>query len=353
MGMPVVLGPIEGVAVEGGGTSFPERVLSNEEVLRLVASHAWPGRVREDDALAFMAKGLEESMGLSSRAWAHVPGTPFDHAREASTLDLAVAAARTALADARVSPSEIALVLCVTSTPSRMTSALATAIGAALGTHAACMDVRTGCSGGLFALTTAALFLAAGTGRVLLVGTETFSKIIPPGSKMAAVALADGAGALVLGRRNGTGLASAALASDGALGRLITTDGALPPTDGEIARGGYTLSGAPDELSNAIPGKYDEAIGAALDRARVSAAELSLFVPHQTSAPLIRAVATRAGIPRERTFLNVHLHANVGAAGWIVAFVEARAAGRVRSGSHVLFAAVGGGMSWAAAVLTC
>src|SRR5437588_151205 len=94
----------------------------------------------------------------------------------------------------------------------------------------------------------AALAVAAGSGPALVVGAETFSKIVPPQSRTAALALGDGAAALIVGRRGGARLLSAVFQTDGALGKLITTDGALPPTEGEIARGGYLLSGAPDEL---------------------------------------------------------------------------------------------------------
>lgn len=351
--MPVTLGPIDGVAVAGGGVAFPARALTNEEALRAVAPWALPGRELTDERLAFLASGLEETLGVRRRAWAHVLGTPLDHGAEDTTLDLAVRAARAALEDAKVDAGDVPLVLCATSTPHRMTSTVSAALGAALGARAACFDVRSGCSGGLFALTTASLYLAAGVPRVLVVGTETFSKVLPKQSKIAAVSLGDGAAAVVLERREGSALLSAALSTDGNLGGIITTDGALPPTEAEIARGGYELSGAPDELAQVVPGKYAQAIDGALARAGIAPGDVALFVPHQTSTPLVRAVAERAGISAERTFLNVPEHANIGSAGLLGALVEARAAGRFGRGDRVLCAVVGGGMSWAAAVLAC
>jgi len=175
--------------------------------------------------------------------------------------------------------------------------------------------------------------------------------VIPPRSKAAAVALGDGAGALVLGKRAGASLRSAFMCTDGGLGHLISTDGALPPTDAEIARGGYVLGGDADELGAELPGKYAHAITGCLAHAGLTAREVDLFVPHQTSVPLIRGMAARAGIEEARTFMNVPLHANIGSAGWLVALAEARAGGRVGPGARVLVAAVGGGMSWAAALL--
>ncbi len=349
------LGPCDGVCVLGGGTAFPREVLSNEQVLRNLPASARAHRATPvtDEELRFVARGVEESLGVRSRAWAHRVGAPLDPAGTESTLTLGTQAARAALADAGCTIDQISLILCATSTPHRMTSTLSAAIGAELGAHCAAMDTRTGCSAGLFALATGALYLNAGAERVLVIGAETFSKIIPPEHKVAALSLGDGAGALVLGRRAGARLDAAYLQTDGSLGKLITTDGALPPTEAEIARGGYRLSGQPDELLAVVPHKYEEALGHVLARAGLRADQIDLFVPHQTSRTLIAEVCRRVGVPLERAFVNVDRHANIGAAGWLVALVEARAEGRVPPGTRLALAAVGGGMSWAAAVLTC
>jgi 3-oxoacyl-[acyl-carrier-protein] synthase-3 len=229
-----------------------------------------------------------------------------------------------------------------------MSSTLSAAVAQQLGATCAAMDTRTGCSGGLFALATGALYVAAGAGPVLLVGADTFSKVIPPQSKVAALSLGDGAGALVLGDRPGASLDAVFLKTDGGLGGLITTVGALPPTHEEIDRGGYVLSGAPEALTAVVPTKYAEAIGAVLNRARLAPSGLALFAPHQTSRTLIDKLSAELGRPR--TFFNVDRHANIGAAGWVVALVESM--GTLNRGDRLLTAAVGGGMSWGAAVMT-
>ena len=318
-----------------------------------MAPRLWPDReAPAGERLAFLAGGLEESLGVRERAWAHVPGEPFRHGDEESSIDLAFEAGRAALEDARLDAGDLALVLVSTSTPARMTSTLSAQVGARLGANrAACMDLRTGCAAGLFALTTAAMYVDAGAGPVLLVGAETFSKVIPPSYKPAVVALGDGAGALVLEKAERGGLRSAFLATDGTLGKLVATEGGLPPTHEAIDAGDYLLSGDSEGLATTLPTKYLEAIKGALARAGVSPAEIDLYVPHQTSLPLIRAVAATAGIADERTFVNVHRHANIGAAGFIVALAEARSEGRLPDRGRVLLAAVGGGMSWASAVL--
>ena len=343
--MPFEIGPLEGVGVIGSGTAFPALTLSNEDVLRSTGL--------SEERLAFLADGARQTLGVERRSWAHRVGTPLAHADEETTLDLAVFAARAALAEAGLTGVDVALVLVATSTPHRMTASVAAAVGSAIGARAACADVRAGCAGGVLALGQAALAVAAGTGPVLVIGAETFSKIVPPESRTAALSLGDGAGALVIGRRQGCALLGAFFETDGALGRLITTDGALPPTEAEVARGGYLLSGAPDELLQIVPGRYQAALDRALGRAGTGPAAIDLYVPHQTSSDLIRRVATEAGFASSRVYSHVERHANIGAAGWIVALAEARSEGRCSTGKRIAVAAVGGGLSWGAAVLRC
>jgi 3-oxoacyl-[acyl-carrier-protein] synthase-3 len=343
--MAFEIGPLDGISVLGGGSAFPALELTNEEVLRAFGL--------EGERLRFVAHGARETMGVWKRAWAHRVGAPLAHGSENTTLDLAIRAGRSALADSGLDAGALSLVLVATSTPHRMTASVAAAVGSALGARAACADVRGGCSAGILAFAQASLAVAAGNGPALVIGAETFSKIVPPESRAAALALADGAAALVVGRRDGARLLAASFETDGALGRLISTDGAMPPTEAELTRGGYLLSGAPDELAATVPGKYESAISRALGRAGLGPDAIDLFAPHQTSSELIAKVAARAGIAHARVFSHVERHANIGAAGWLCALVEARAEGRCPPGARVLAASVGGGMSWGALVLQC
>lgn len=342
------LGPIHGVAILATGCAFPPRTLSNADVLRTLGHLYWDASSLTDDRIEFLARAVGESMGVSERAWAHIPGTPFEHEAEPSTLDLAVAAARDALS--RIEAAQIGLVICCTSTPARMTSTTSAVVGAKLGLDAACMDLRTGCSAGVFALSTAALFVQA-TGRsVLLVGTETFSKVLPVAHKGAVMSLADGAGALVLGPGAGSMLA-ACMGTDGNLGHLVNTPGALPAVAEDIERGAFFLAGAPEELGAHLPVKYISVVRAALARAGLVGADVQHYVPHQTSETLIRHVAAHCEIPSERVFVNVPRHGNIGSAGWMVALHEARQQRSMQPGQNLLIASVGGGMSWASCIL--
>lgn len=345
---PVLVGPFDGVGVLGAGTAFPELELDNAQALRCLPREAFRGRDVDEDELAFLAAGAREQMGVEKRRWAHPVGTPLEPSKELSSFDLGLVAAQAALADARLGADALHVVGCVTSTPHRMTSTVSAPLGAALGARAACMDVRTGCASGLFALGSLA---GLGTFPALLVGAETFSKVIPPVSKAAALSLGDGSGALVWGRKSGARLESLFLETDGRLAGLVTTDGALPPTQSELERGGYLLTGDAEALKASVLPRYVDAIANALAHAKLKAGDIDLFVPHQTGVPMIHAICTKSELPLEKTFVNVPVHSNVGAAGWLVALAEAKAQGRLRDGMRVLVAAVGGGMSWGAAVL--
>lgn len=340
-----IAGAQGGPAVLGAGTAFAKHHLSNSDVLLRMGD-----KYQNENRRRFAAAGLEETLGVRERTWTHLVGEA-QRDDEESSVDLAVRAARAALHDAGLSASDLGLIICSTSSPHRMTGTSSAAVHAALQANGitvdcAGMDVRTGCAGGLFALVTAGLYLQAGVGPVLLVGSETFSKVIPHMHKTPMVALGDGAGALVLGQRKGAQIHAGFMRSDGALSGLVATQGVMPPTAQAIASGGYLLSGDPERLGAELPGKYLEAIGSVQERN--GGVPLDLFVPHQTSRPLIEALADKANIARDKTFINVERHANIGVAGWMVALAEAREQKRVSSGSTVLLAAVGGGMSWAA-----
>jgi 3-oxoacyl-[acyl-carrier-protein] synthase-3 len=300
-----------------------------------------------DEELQFVATSLETTLGVRERYWSHVPGTPLHVEPEESVVDLAARAARAALENAGILAESLSMVLCGTSTPHRMTSTVSAQVALAIGASGAAMDTRTGCSGAMFALATGAHLVAGGAGPVLVVGVDAFSRVLPPHSRLAAISLGDGAAALVLGAREGSAVESVFLRTDGSLGQLITTDGALPPTHAEIDRGGYWLSGAPDALTAVVPAKYEEAISAVMKRA--GANEVDLFAPHQTSKTLIAELCRRCAIPPERAFISVERHANIGAAGWLAALHLSRE--RAQRGNRVLTAAVGGGMSWGAALL--
>ena len=158
---------------------------------------------------------------------------------------------------------------------------------------------------------------------------------------------------LVLGRREGPVLHAVFSQTDGTLGGLVTTAGAMPPTIADIERGAYQLSGEADELAETVPSKYLDAIANVLERAAMTIADIDLFVPHQTTQSLADKLGDALGLPRAKVYTDgVPRHANIGAGGWMAGLVGARDAGRCPPGTTVLVATVGGGMSWGAAIWT-
>jgi acetoacetyl-CoA synthase len=351
----VTVGPISDVCILGTGTAFPARALSNLDVLRAVAPGLWAHRPQPPDEqeLRFIAEGAAHNLGIRRRYWAHDVGTPFGASNETSVVELAISAAREAILDAQVTASDLSLVLCATSTPSRMTSTLSSAVGAALGTRVACMDTRSGCAGALFGLTTGALYVAATGLPILLVGAETFSKVIPPNDKRAALTLGDAAGALVLGPSSKGALEAAHLESDGSLSKLIQTDGSLPPTHQDIERGAYFLSGSAEGLAEVVPERGEWAIRSVLSRAQLLPGDVDVFIPHISSVQVLEELCARTDISRAKAQTTFAEHGNVGAAGWMVSLAEARRQKRISAGMKLLISSVGGGLSYAAALLRC
>lgn len=125
----------------------------------------------------------------------------------------------------------------------------------------------------------------------------------------------------------------------------------MPPTAAAIEAGGYFLAGDPAGLKEAIPGAYLAAVRGALEHAGLSPSDVEAYVPHQVGRQVVVGVCEELGIPLEKAWIAPERHANIGAAGWLVALAEARAEGFVRPGQTVALASVGGGMSWAGAVL--
>lgn len=336
-------GPFPNVVIRGGATAFPSRTLDNADVLR------WLDPDRDPRRLAFAAEGLSQTLGVRTRAWARLPGDAGSDVSD--TARLATEAARDALSDAEVGADEVDVLIVATSTPPRWTSTVSSSVGGALGLRATAFDLRSGCAGALIALSTAAMYLQHGARNVLVVGADTFSKAIPANDRTSALLLGDGAAAVVIGRGAGA-LRGACTVSDGALGRLVHTPGALPPTPEDAATGAYALHGDPTGFADAVPALYAEVIAGVLDHSGLVVADVR-YVPHQAGRAVIHAVADRFGIPRDRTFEAVDRHANTGAASALTALVEARREGFVGPGDDVLLASVGGGMSAAALVWRC
>jgi 3-oxoacyl-[acyl-carrier-protein] synthase III len=270
-----------------------------------------------------------------------------------TTKTLAVEASKRALADAGVQASEIDLIICATATPDLTFPATATLIQAELGIPVCiAFDVQAVCSGFVYAMTIADAMLQAGQGTTaLVIGAETFSRILDWSDRSTCVLFGDGAGAAVLrsvplSEAGGKGVLAHALRADGRQSDLLYVDSGA-------SRGGRIgkLKMQGQAVFRHAVGNISEAIGACCEKAGVSVDDVDWFVPHQANKRILDGVAKRMGLPDEKVIVSVHLHGNTSAASVPLAFDLARKDGRIKAGDLVLLEAMGGGFTWGATLI--
>ncbi len=316
--------------VVGTGSGLPARVVTNAELAeRVDTSDEW----------------IVQRTGIRQRYLADASET---------TSVLGIRAARAALDDAGLTGDDIDLVICATSTPDHTFPSTATQIQAALGiTAGAAFDLQAVCAGFVFAVTTADKFLATGAARrALVVGAETFSRIVDWKDRTTCVLFGDGAGAIVLEAQDmaeagaDRGVLSASLRSDGRHREKLYVDGG----PGSTGTTGYLRMQGKDVFRFAV-GSVMDVIEDALEKGGATAADLDWFVPHQANRRIIEASADKLGIPHDKVVLTVDRHGNTSAASIPLALDVARRDGRIRRGDLVMIEAIGGGFSWGAALI--
>lgn len=314
--------------VVGCGGYLPERIVTNDELAsRLDTSDAW----------------IRQRTGIGERRIA-APGE--------LTSDLAVAAARRALQRAGMSGSDLDLIVLATATPDETFPSTAVKVQAQLGMkRGAAFDVQAVCSGFIFALAVADNALRLGQARTaLVIGAETFSRILDWQDRGTCVLFGDGAGAVVLnavsGGPNGRGVLSTHLHSDGRQHDILYVDGG-PSSTGTA---GLLRMEGREVFRQAIQ-HLTEAVDEALAANGLRPSEIDWLVPHQANTRIIDAVGRKLGLPAEKTVLTIERHANTSAASIPLALEEAVSDGRIRPGHLVLMEALGGGLTWGASVV--
>jgi 3-oxoacyl-[acyl-carrier-protein] synthase-3 len=270
------------------------------------------------------------------------------------TSDLAVKAARRALDAAGIAAAEVDLIVLATSTPDNTFPATAAKVQAALGvTGGAAFDVQAVCTGFVYALATADNFIRAGQSRTaLVIGAETFSRILDWQDRGTCVLFGDGAGAVVLravpsnGSNAERGVLSTHLHADGRQYDLLYVDGGVSRT----GTAGLLRMEGREVFRHAVSylaGVVDEALAAN----GLSGRDVDWLVPHQANSRIIDAMARKLGLPAEKVVLTIDRHANTSAASVPLALAEAAEDGRIRPGQLVLLEAMGGGLTWGAALV--
>lgn len=313
----------------GAGGYLPERILSNAELAKMVdTSDEW----------------IVERSGIRER---HIA------ADGEMTSDLALAAARRALVNSGTDVAEVDLIVLATATPDQTFPATATKVQAALGiTRGAAFDIQAVCTGFVYALAIADNFLKAGQFRcALVIGAETFSRILDWQDRGTCVLFGDGAGAVVLkaetaaGTINDRGILTTHLYADGRHHDLLYVDGG-PSSTGTT---GHLRMNGREVFKHAVTNMSD-AVNEALAATGLSAGDIDWIVPHQANKRIIDATAKKLGIAPERVVQTVGLHGNTSAASIPLALSCATADGRIKKGQLVLMEGMGGGFTWGSAL---
>jgi 3-oxoacyl-[acyl-carrier-protein] synthase-3 len=271
-----------------------------------------------------------------------------------TTSVLGIKAAEAALSDAGLQPNAIDLIVCATSTPDFTFPSVASQIQMGLGiTQGAAFDLQAVCTGFVFAVATADKFLTSGSHkRALVVGAETFSRILDWTDRTTCVLFGDGAGAIVLEAQGGEGtpadrgVLTTHLRSDGRHREKLYVDGG----PGSTKTTGYLRMEGRDVFRHAV-GMVTDVIKDAFEATGVTASDIDWFVPHQANKRIITASADKLGIAPEKVVITVDHHGNTSAASIPLALDEARRDGRIREGDLVMLEAMGGGFTWGSALV--
>lgn len=312
--------------IRGSGSALPAQVVTNADLAeRVDTTDEW----------------IIERTGIRQR---YIAG------EGETTSTLAIDAARAALDDAGIYASDIDLIVLATATPDNTFPATATKVQHALGCNGGiAFDVAAVCSGFLYALTTADSMMRTGlASRALVIGAETFSRILDWEDRTTCVLFGDGAGAVVLEAVDaedaaGAGVLASRLHADGAQHDLLYVDGGPSSTQ---TVGHLRMKGR-EVFRHAVVNLAD-VLGEVLEEAGISSSDIDWVVPHQANKRILDATAKKLGIPGEKVVVTVDQHANTSAASVPLAFDVARKDGRIKSGDLVMFEAMGGGFTWGA-----
>jgi len=315
--------------IRGVGAYLPSRVMTNDDMAKIVDT---------DDAW------ITERTGIKSR---HIA------ADGELTSDLGIAAARQALACAGINAVDIDLVICATATPDKTFPSTAVKIQHALGiTKGAAFDIQAVCSGFIYALATADNFLKAGQSRrALVIGAETFSRILDWTDRTTCVLFGDGSGAVVLeaevqsGSREDRGILASRLRSDGQYEDMLYVDGGPSST---MTVGHLRMNGR--EVFRHAVQKISGVIEETLLMTGYAASEIDLFIPHQANVRILDGISNKLGIDNKKVVKTLYHHGNTSAASIPLALNQAVEEHRIKEGNLILMEAMGGGFTWGAAL---
>ena len=311
----------------GTGSFLPQRIVTNDEfAARLDTSDTW----------------IRERTGIRQRHFAEETQTSSDLALEAS---------RRALQAAGIAAGEIDLIIVATSTPDYIFPSTACLLQAKLGIKSCpAFDVQAVCSGFVYALATADSFVKSGQYRkVLVVGTEVFSRILDWNDRGTCVLFGDGAGAVVLAAGEQPGVHASVLHADGSHANILSVPGNV--CGGRIIGSPYLQMQGKEVFKFAVK-VLDEVARETLQAANMTIDDLDWLIPHQANVRILDATAKKLNLPHEKLVVTVDHHGNTSAASVPLALDEWVRSGKIREGQRVLMQGVGGGFTWGAVLAT-
>ena len=322
------------IQITGTGRYTPDRVLTNEELSRMVdTSDEW----------------IRERTGIRERRISE---------KHETVSFMGKAACEQALCDAGIGAEDVDTIILGTATPDRLLPSNACDLQAALGaTNATAFDIAAACSGFLFGLTVAEGMIASGSAKnVLVIGAERLSTITDYTDRATCILFGDGAGAVVVRPTSDSerGILSTYLKTDGRLGDLLYRPGGganHPPDQALLEDRGYYMHMDGRGVFKSAVRSMADACDRALARAGLTGEDVDVLIPHQANLRVIDATAKHAGIPKEKVYVNIDRYGNTSAASIPIALDELVREGRIQQGTVVLLVAFGGGFTWGSAVI--
>ncbi len=315
------------------GSYVPEKILTNHDLEKIVdTSDEW----------------IFERTGIRQRRMAAPKQTASDLAYEAS---------KAALDAAGLKPSNLDLIVVATSTPDMLFPSTACILQEKLGAkNAAAFDVNAACSGFVYGLSVAEAYIKSSLAeRVLLVGSEVFSKFLDWEDRTTCVLFGDGAGAVVVEPAKGdSGIISTHIYSDGKHQDLIMLPGGgskYPPSEESLKKKRHYIKMKGNETFKVAVKTLEKLVVDTLKKNNIKPSQLALLIPHQANMRIIKATAKRLGLPMDRVFTNLEKYGNTSAASVPIALDEAVRTQRIKKGDYVMLEAFGGGLTWASALI--
>ena len=320
--------------VAGTGSYLPEQRLTNQDLVERLAK----------TGLETSDEWIKTRSGIAARHFA------ADHEL---TSDLAVKAAQAALESAAITSEDLDLIILATSTPDHLGGFPSTAcvVQDKLGAHTACaaFDVQAVCAGFTYALAIADAFIRSGSyKKVLVIGAETFSRILDFQDRGTCVLFGDGAGAVVLEASNEPGILSTALHADGSQRDILCVPGRS--SNGQVQGSPFMTMDGQAVFRLAVK-VLEQVAHEALEKAHLKAEQIDWLVPHQANIRIMEGTAKKMGMSMDKVIVTVHEHGNTSAASIPLALDVGVRSGQIKRGQHLLLEGVGGGFAWGAAVL--